>query len=93
VVRNDQHPALRDPLDAKDLGSKIAAVQQRSHCECVAAGFGVEPEGIVTYFVRMRLDARDPRVQVLPDHFFSYADDAIADGSHRLPQRGFPQQP
>ncbi|RLB39202.1 MAG: hypothetical protein DRH30_10300 [Deltaproteobacteria bacterium] len=40
----------------------------------------------------MSPDPSDPSIEVLADHIFSKSDDAIADGSQRLPHGGLPQQ-
>jgi hypothetical protein len=46
----------------------------------------------VADLVLVGLDPGNPRVDVLPHDLFSDANDAITDGSHRLPQGGLPQQ-
>jgi hypothetical protein len=92
MIRHDEDPALRNSVDAEDLGSEVAAVQEGGHGERIAARLGVEAERIVAYLIEMGPDAGDARVEVLPDHLFGDSDDTVADGSEHLPQGGLPQE-
>ena len=77
MVCYEQHPSSWDSIDPEHLSSEVSSVQHGADCERVATRLGVETERILAYLVRMGLDLRNSRIDVLADHLFRESDDAI----------------